>query len=221
MKHKSHEFKETYFERAVSHYRTYKNMKLMEKAYFPKSILDENIPPNSRVLDVGCAFGYFLKLCAEYKLETYGLDISEYAIEKAKAITKAKLYLHDVNDGLQFFQNEFFDLVTMFDIIEHVKSPYNLLMEVRRVLKRGAKMVITTPNVNAIAKFLKGNQWVGFSDPTHLYLFTSDSLKFLVEKNGFIVTKLETLFHPFPKFLQKILNRTGKGGEIWLVGRKI
>jgi len=221
LKDKSHKFNETYFERAVSQYPTYKDMKLMEKAYFPRSILHENIPPNSRVLDVGCAFGYFLKLCTDYRLETYGLDISEYAIEKAKAITKAKLYLHDVNEGLQIFQDEFFDLVTMFDIIEHVKSPCDLLMEVHRVLKRGAKIVITTPNVNAIAKLLKRKQWVGFSDPTHLYLFTSDSLKFLVEKNGFIVMRLETIFHPFPEFLQKILNRTGKGAEIWLVGRKI
>ena len=196
MKDKSHKFNETYFERAVSHYRTYKDMKLMEKAYFPRFILHENIPPNSRVLDVGCAFGYFLKLCADYRLETYGLDISEYAIEKAK------LYLHDVNEGLQIFQDEFFDFVTMFDIIEHVKSPCDLLMEVHRVLKRGAKIVITTPNVNAIAKLLKGKQWVGFSDPTHLYLFTSDSLKFLVEKNGFIV-KVRNDFSSLPRVLAK------------------
>jgi len=104
--------------------------------------------------------------------------------------------------------DEYFDLVTMFDVIGHVKSPCDLLMEVHRVLKRGAKIVITTPNVNAIAKLLKGKQWVGFSDPAHLCLFASDSLKFLVEKNEFIVTKLETIFRPFPKFLQKILNRT-------------
>jgi len=103
----------------------------------------------------------------------------------------------------------------------HACMHCDLLTEVHRVLKRGDKIVITTPNVNAIAKLLKGNQWVGFSDPSHLYLFTSDSLKFLVEKNGFIVIKLETIFHPFPEFLQKILNRTGKGGEIWLVGKKI
>lgn len=210
-----------YFGSVESKYKRYKDMKKMQRIYFPKSVLKEKIKPKSKVVDIGCAFGFFLKLCDEYNLETYGLDISDYAIRKAKKITKAKLYLRDINDGLDIFSDEYFDLVTMFDIIEHVKSPCDLLTEVHQVLKRGAKMVITTPNVNAIAKFLKGKQWVGFSDPSHLYLFTTDSLKFLVEKNGFLVTKLETIFHPFPKFLQKVLNRTGKDGEIWLVGRKI
>jgi len=215
------QFDKNYFGSAGSKYKRYKDMKKMQGIYFPKSVLEEEIQPKSKVLDIGCAFGFFLKLCDEYNLETYGLDISDYAIRKAKKITKAKLYLRDINDMLDIFPKEYFGLVTMFDIIEHVKSPSDLLTEVHRVLKRGAKIVITTPNVNAIAKLLKGSQWVGFSDPTHLYLFTSDSLKFLVEKNGFIVTKLETSFHPFPKFLQKILNRTGKGGEIWLVAKKI
>jgi len=195
-------------------------MEEMEGIYFPRSVLKEKIQPKSKVLDIGCAFGYFLKLCDDYNLETYGLDISEYAIRKAKKTTKAKLYLKDINDGLEIFSDGFFDLVTLFDIIEHVKNPCSLLTEVHRILKHGAKMVITTPNINAIAKVLKGSQWVGFSDPSHLYLFTPDSLKFLVEKNGFMVTKLETFFHPLPKFLQKILNRTGKGGEIWLVASK-
>ena len=210
-----------YFGSVESKYKRYRDMKKMQRIYFPKSVLKEKIKPKSRVVDIGCAFGFFLKLCDEYNLETYGLDISDYEIRKAKKITKAKLYLRDINDGLDICSDEYSDLVTMFDIIEHVKSPCDLLTDVHRVLKRGAKMVITTPNVNAIAKFLKGKKWVGFSDPSHLYLFTTDSLKFLVEKNGFLVTKLETIFHPFPKFLQNVLNRTGKGGEIWLVGRKI
>ena len=221
MKDDISQFDKNYFGSAESKYKRYKDMKEMQRIYFPKSVIEEKIQPKSKILDIGCAFGFFLKLCDEYNLETYGLDISDYAIRKAKKITKAKLYLRDINDMLDIFSDEYFDLVTMFDIIEHVKNPCDLLTEVHRVLKRGDKIVITTPNVNAIAKLLKGNQWVGFSDPSHLYLFTSDSLKFLVEKNGFIVIKLETIFHPFPEFLQKILNRTGKGGEIWLVGKKI
>lgn len=214
MKHKYHEYNETYLKRQVY---TTEHMKLMEKVYFPRSILDENIPPNSRVLDVGCAFGYFLKSCDEYGLETYGLDISEYAVEKAKAITKAKLYLHDVNDGLRIFQDDFFDLITVFDVIEHVENPYIFLVESRRVLKSGGKLIITTPNLNAIARFWKKDKWHGYIDDSHLYLFTPTSLRFLVESAGFKAMKLETPFHYLPKFIQKILNKIGLGGQIWLV----
>ncbi|MDH5770739.1 MAG: class I SAM-dependent methyltransferase [Candidatus Bathyarchaeota archaeon] len=221
MKDRANQFDKDYFRSVEMKYKRYKDLKEMQRKYFPRSILEEKIKSKSRVLDIGCAFGYFLKLCDDYNLETYGVDVSKYAINEAKRITKAKLYLGDINEGLSVFNNEFFDLVTMFDVIEHLKNPWSLLTEVYRVLRRGGKMIIVTPNINAIAKLLEKNQWGGFSDPSHFYLFTSDSLRFLVEKAGFLVTRLETTFYPLPGFLQKILNRTGKGGEIWLVGKKI
>jgi len=217
---RNHKFEKTYFEASNSKYKAYKDMKLMKAVYFPKSVLDEGISPNCRMLDVGCAFGYFLKLCEDYGVETYGLDISEYAIERAKAITKAKLYLHDVNDGLKIFQKNFFDLITAFDVIEHLKNPANFLRESSRVLKLGGKLILTTPNFNAIARAWKQDKWYGCTDYSHIYLFTPSSLKFLVKEVGLGLIREETPFHAFPKFIQKIVNKIGLGGQIWLVCQK-
>ena len=137
--------------------------------------------------------------------------------QKASKITKAKLFVCDVNNGLDMFNDDFFDLVVMFDVIEHLKSPFNVLKHVYRISKPEGKLIITTPNLNALDRFIKKligkeYEWYGFYDKTHLYLFTSPSLKFLVERARFKIVKLETPFHPLPKFLQIVANKTESGG---------
>ncbi|MCQ6254489.1 class I SAM-dependent methyltransferase [Methanocaldococcus sp.] len=219
-------FSKEYFEGGKqSNYRSYKNWeKVIRGIYFSEVLKNVNVR-GARVLDIGCAYGYFLKCCDEIGCETYGIDISEYAINQAKKETNAKLFVHDVDKGLPMFEDDSFDLVTMFDVIEHLHSPYFVLKEIYRVLKVSGKIIITTPNLNAIDRFLKKvlrkeKTWHGFRDKTHLYLFTPSSLRFLVERVGFKVVKLETPFHPLLKPLQKIVNKTGLGGQIWLVGEK-
>ncbi len=214
-------FDEAYFKRSNLLYPTYKDTKLMKTVYFPKCVIGEGISRNSRVLDIGCGFGYFLRLCDDYELKTYGLDISEYAVEKAKAITKAKLYLYDANKGLKIFQNGFFDLVTAFDVIEHLRNPSHFLREVFRVINVGGKLILTTPNLNAITRIWEKSKWYGYTDYTHIRLFDPASLRFLVRDAGMRLIREETPFHTFPKVIQKITNRFGIGGQIWLVCQKL
>ncbi len=205
---------------------SYKDEELLKNVYLPKLLKNTKITSKSKVLDIGCGFGYFLKICEEIiGCETYGVDISKDAIDVAKKITKAKLYVLDVDHGLSIFKDGYFDLVVMLDVIEHLKSPYSVLKEVYRVLKTGGYVVITTPNLNAIDRFLRKilrreESWHGFIDNTHLYLFTPKSLTFLISHVGFKIIKLDTPFHPLPRFLQVLLNKTGMGGQIWLIGKK-
>ncbi len=216
----SFKFNKKYFEADNSGCLTCKNMEMVRTVYFPLSINREKIKPYARVLDVGCAFGYFLKCCDEHNFKTYGTDISEYAITEAKKITKAELFTHDLNNGLHFFKDNFFDVITAFDVIEHLISPYNILKEFNRILGRNGKLIITTPNISSLGQIIRGNDWHGFKDRTHLYLFTPVSLKYLVIQAGFKVTRLTTPFHPLPGMVQKLVNRTCLGGQIWLVGEK-
>ena len=194
--------------------------------YFPKVLEAIKLKKESRILDVGCALGYFLRLCDDIGCDTYGLDISEYAISHAKKQTKAKLYIHDVNKGLPMFPNDMFDLVILFDIIEHLDSPLLSLRHIRRTLKIGGKLIITTPNLNAIDRILrrilrKEETWYGFADATHVNLFTPSSLRFLIVRAGFETVETETPFHTLPKRLKKMAGKTGLGGQIWLVGTKV
>ena len=179
------DFNEKYweFERKVRDGYTFKTLEPIYRRYIKwiKAILikHRNMENNSKIsiLDIGCGFGYFLKLCDEEGWETYGVDISEYAIGRARSITKAKLFVHDVEKGLPMFNEDFFDIVTMIDVLEHLYSPFKVVKEIYRILKPGGFMIITTPNLNALARFLwkiigKEKRWYGFIDETHIHLFT-------------------------------------------------
>lgn len=213
-------FDKEYFEGKESNCIAYKDKSLIKKVYFPLAIVRENIQPQAKVLDVGCAFGYFLNCCDEYGLKTYGVDISEYAINEARKATNAELFVHDINDGLPMFEDNFFDIITAFDVIEHLTSPYNVLKEIKRILNKNGKLILTTPNINAVGRIFSGSNWHGFKDKTHLYLFPPISLEHLFSQAGLVVTSLITPFHPLPNIIQKLANRTGLGGQIWIVAKK-
>jgi len=196
-----------------------KDNHVISKIIFPRAILGEKIKRGSKILDVGCATGVFLKKCDKYGLKTYGLDYSKKLLTKAKKNTKAKLTLGSAED-LSLYKDNYFNLVTGFDVIEHLAGPYNFVKESYRVIKDGGKLILSTPNLNSLGRFLVQKQWHGYSDKTHRYLFTRESLAFLLESVGFKVVKNEAPFHPLPKMIQRFANKLGLGGQIWIVAKK-
>lgn len=197
-----------------------KNKNLITEIYFPRSVIREEIKKGAKVLDIGCATGYFLQLCDEKGLQTFGIDISDAFLKSAKKITTAQLKKHDLNKGLKLYKNNTFDLITIFDVIEHLDSPFNFLKECFRITKKGGKVVITTPNIAALGHILTRENWYGYTDKTHQYLFNPDSLAFSSRMAGFKVLRNETPFHPLPRFLDAITSNLSLGGQIWLVLQK-
>lgn len=193
---------------------------IITRIYFPGAIKTEGFKKGDSVLDVGCATGNFLKLCDNFGLKTYGIDISAKWLEKAKTNTIAKLKYWDLNTHEQPFPGTKFNLITAFDVIEHLDSPSNFVKNAYNQLKPGGKIIITTPNLNSLGRLTMKERWHGYSDKTHKYLFTLESLEYLLLSNGFRITKSFAPFHPLPKFIQLVVNKFGLGGQIWIVARK-
>lgn len=134
---------------------------------------------NGNLLDIGCAFGFFLKKAEVVGFETYGIDTSQLAIEKAKGNCQAKLCKLNISQKKLPFVANFFDVVTMFDTIEHLENYIFCLREVHRVLKKNGVLHIHTP---------LGERWT--ADPTHLNYFPVKILKLILERSGFKVLKI-------------------------------
>lgn len=98
------------------------------------------------MLDVGCGIGFFLnEVKARYPvMKRYGVDYSKYNLKKARTVGVVKRC--DLNESIPFKDN-FFDLVYIGEVIEHVVDPDKVLRESSRVLKKGGKILITTPNL--------------------------------------------------------------------------
>lgn len=224
MSNKSSKFEKEYFQGDKSNYTTCYDYKAgnIEMVYKERAleVLQQKVPANGKVLDAGCAFGDLLSLLDRNNFSTFGIDISKYALERAKKNTKAQLVFGDLNKKLPYKDN-FFDAVFAMDVLEHVESPYAFLLELKRVIKKNGILFIQTPNINSIFEMFSGEKWFGYRDETHLYLFTRKSLKFLLEKSGFSVLCNQTISAPFPSSLRSLVKNTDIGGNLWVVSQKV
>ncbi len=101
---------------------------------------------SGRLLDVGCNYGIFLKLARDIGYDVRGVDISTPAALYGKERMGLEIINGTIGDAK--FPDEHFDVVTMFDVIEHVEDPIKELKGIRRVLKKDGVFFATTPNLN-------------------------------------------------------------------------
>lgn len=112
-----------------------------------------------RLLDAGCAYGFFLQ-DARKNFVCYGFDTSKYAIAQARKITKANLIVSSAEKSWPY-KTHFFDAITMWDLVEHLRKPENAIREAKRCLTNGGHIFIQTPN-----KFIRN--LIGDKDKTHI-----------------------------------------------------
>lgn len=140
---------------------------------------------SGKVLDIGCGGGHFLDN-AGTGWEKYGIELSEEArkVAASKGI-QAFATLEDAS-----FPDEFFDVVTMFAVIEHLPNPKEVVKELTRVLKPRGLFVIMTGDVRSSKAKIKGKRWHMYRPPEHLYFFCARSLDFLMGSLGFRKVKI-------------------------------
>lgn len=158
---------------------------------------------SGKILDVGCAFGFFLKLCDELNIETFGMDVSQYALEQAKKYTKATLVCQSATDPWPF-DNKFFDGVALFDIIEHTNDSKSIIKEAYRTLNKNGVLYITTPNKSKLRTVLNSldKRYYGDVDATHINVQNYKCWVSILKKECFEILDIKTRWLPVP-FLPK------------------
>jgi SAM-dependent methyltransferase len=144
-----------------------------------------------RLLDVGCAEGTFLQLARDSGWDVQGTELSPYAADKAARVLGIPVFDGDLCDA--GFEDESFDAVTLWHVLEHVMDPRGYLTEVRRVLKKTGLLVIAVPNVNntimrTAYRIFKHRPLKLFSihdRELHLYHFSPQTLKDYLARTGY------------------------------------
>ena len=162
--------------------------------------------PSGRLLDVGCGEGYFLQYAEKY-YDTYGSDLSEYCIREAKQRTdRTRLSVGSVMHI--DYEDESFDMVTCFDVLEHLEDPDAAIQECRRVLKRGGVFVARVPNTSSPGCKWKKEDWFGYNDKTHISLLSNEEWFEVFRKNNF---EMVGVFYdglwdtPYLKYIPKLI----------------
>lgn len=148
-----------------------------------------------RVLDIGCSAGFFLDVAKKDGWETFGVEISNDLAELAR-----KRYDLNVLTGTldeTNFASNFFDAVTLWDVIEHVGNPRRTMEIINRILKDDGIVIISTPNIDGLfpklsyklAKIV--NYWLSPEPPYHLFQFSKKTVEKLLRQTGFKLLELD------------------------------
>lgn len=142
------------------------------------------------LLDIGCAYGYFLQTVAPHIRRASGIDISATAIDYAVNRLNLDAVAHDY---LTFNLGRKVDIITMWDTIEHLKRPDLYIHKAAQDLHAGGLLAITTGDSGSLNARLRGKSWRMIHPPTHLHYFSTDTLCALLASHGFEVVHIS---HP-------------------------
>lgn len=170
--------------------------------------LIERYKSEGKLLDVGCALGIFLHLARERGWQVYGVDISRYAVSYAREVLGLEAFAGELEEI--HFPGKSFDVITLWDVLEHFVDPSHQLQEIRRVLKDDGIVLMNTPNEEGLVRFLAGMIFRlsrgKIAYPVrklyhrfHHHYFTGQTLQALLEKNGFTLVQMQKRHIPIIK----------------------
>lgn len=142
-------------------------------------------PPGARVLDIGTAGGAFLDAAKQYGYNAYGMEPSIDLVNRGKA---RGLQIEQGTIDSHSFEQGSFDMVCLWDVIEHLPDPKAALLEIKKLLKPNGILLINYPDIGTTQAKLAGKRfWWILS--VHLHHFTRKSIKNICERTGFEVLR--------------------------------
>ena len=143
----------------------------------------KKILPEGRWLDIGCSAGFILSVAKAANYDTYGIEIDPLGVKHARET----LGLENIFQGTfeeHRFEDNFFDIITMYDVIEHVQDLNEIVKELKRILSKNGVIEIWTPDIGhwRVPKSLI--EWGDIKPSEHLYYFNKKTLSMLLRKHG-------------------------------------
>ncbi len=148
----------------------------------------EDLTPGRTLLDVGCAAGFFLEAARARGWTVRGLDVSAYASEYARRELDLDVELGSIESAADGSSK--FDVVTLWDTIEHLSRPDLALINVRRQLKPEGILALSTGDYGSLLRRLTGKRWRLFTDPTHNFFFDESTLRRLLNQTGYELVRI-------------------------------
>ena len=154
-------------------------------------ILDSFEPyrKTNKLIDVGCGIGYFLEFAKKRGWDVFGTEFTDEAIQKCseKGIKMEKGILDPEN----YIPGEF-DIITSFEVIEHINNPVHELNSFHKLLRKGGLVYVTTPNFNSLLRYQLKSDYNAICYPEHLSYYTPNTLKKVFTRVGFKTKKIQS-----------------------------
>lgn len=143
------------------------------------SAIERRSGGRGRLLDVGAALGDFVLDAAARGWQAEGAEISSFAVASAR---DRGAVMHEGPLESLGLTAASYDVITLYDAIEHLFDPIATLCEIRRLLKPGGLLHIVTPNVDGLQARILGRYWYHYKPGEHLYYFGPMTLRTVIER---------------------------------------
>jgi SAM-dependent methyltransferase len=158
----------------------------------------------------------------EDSFETYGIDVSEYAVEQAKTVAPKTQFRQLAVERIGEFGEGAFDVIVALHVFEHVERPEQVAEICAGSLRPGGLLLMATPNMASPWVKRKGKSWYGYTDPTHISMHQPATWYKMLEDAGFrierafgdgwwdvpyvpvVPAKLQLLFFGLPAIVQTV-----------------
>jgi 2-polyprenyl-3-methyl-5-hydroxy-6-metoxy-1,4-benzoquinol methylase len=144
----------------------------------------EKFVNKGNLLEVGCATGLALKVAQDHGWKVFGVEVNEKAASLAKDVLKEDVIkVGNLNNDM--FPDEYFSLITLFDVIEHIPHPVEFLSILHKKTAPGGSILFVTPNIDTLSFKILKEKWPHFVQE-HLALFSPQSMDRLLKETGFM-----------------------------------
>jgi SAM-dependent methyltransferase len=167
-----------------------------------------------RVLEIGCAGGFFLEAARAAGIEALGVESSEPAARYAGETVGVPIVLGRFEEA---DLDRLFDAVCAFHVLEHVVDPKALLEKARTIMAPGGWLALEVPNIDSAAARADGLDWPGLQPAYHRWHFSPRTLARLIGVTGFRVVRCDTVFARF--YARPIQGLRGALGELRTAAR--
>ena len=164
----------------------------------------------ARLLEVGSGMGHLVAQL-EDTFETVGIDLNHWAVKESKSVVQ-KSSLQTASAQELPFEDGVFNVVIIKHIVEHLPNPEKAINEIGRVTAKGGYLILATPNLGSLLKPWKGEEWIGYQDPTHISLKQPEEWLELIKNAGFEIKRAFSdgfwdvpYIRYVPKQIQKLL----------------
>jgi SAM-dependent methyltransferase len=182
-----------------------KRLRLIQAERIKLKFIEKFIRPPGKILDVGCGSGNFLHAARLRGWQPQGLEMNPDAVRSARESYSLNLICGRIEEF--HIPNNEFDLITLWDVLEHLASPQATLERIHAALKSEGVLVLSVPNMASFDHALFGENWIGWDPPRHLMLFEHSNIIDLLESSGFQILTRRCLLGGVGSFELSLRNR--------------
>ena len=157
----------------------------------------------NNILDLGCGQGFFIETAKKRGWNVYGTEYRKQAIETCLA-KGLNIHSGGLNDSP--YPNNFFDIITSFEVIEHINNPVLELEKIHQLLVSDGYLYATTPNFNSLNRIFLGKNWCIIGFPDHLSYYTPKTINHLFTKSKFNKVSLKTTGFSYASIKNELKN---------------